>query len=523
MPFGNTGLGITISEGSKDNILNNQIHFTTTNSDQTVAIPKMLGIYSNSSDAINMIGNTVDNGSGYEYARTNNAGIYLLDNKNSLLQCNSLNYTKYGVFAVGQNGSVSQYDRTVGNHMNNSDANLMLWKLTQEGTLGQIGVNLPLMKYDANNSYLEPFDINSSMTPALYNKVFRVTDCPANFQDKIVTTATKLTSTRSTASNTNSNDCRVAVTNPLTFTQTFSCPVGGTGTSTNTQHPMDLHYALRVANNEIDYSEYLDGARRADEELVQQWLENNESARIDNAILDSFYLEQYSGIVGQLNAVDRQISMLNDSTLRTTPDVWMTAFNTARIMNNAIEGSLAFEQNAKYINDLYLNTLLRGRDTLDEEQQAEIETLAFTCPYTGGNAVYRARVLHGMRHWGVHYDDLVICNGAGVFKNGISKLQEQLNQLQNYTNNNNEINPGLLYEEQVVLYPNPTHDFLNILCKSAKQMIISDLTGGIRIKQLLNPDTDVNKIETNSLSVGIYFYRIIKQDNSIYNGKLLIE
>ncbi len=523
MPFGNTGLGITISEGSKDNILNNQIHFTTPNSDQTVAIPKMLGIYSNSSDAINLIGNTVDNGSGYEYARTNNAGIYLLDNKNSLLQCNNLNYTKYGVFAVGQNGSISQYDRTAGNSLNNSDANLMLWKLTQEGTMGQIGVNSSSAIYDPNNSYLDPYDINSSMTPALYNKVFRVTDCLQFFNDEIVTSAAKLTYARSGANNTNSNICRVAVTNPSTFTQTFSCPTGGTVTPANTQYPMDLHYALRVAHNEIDYSEYLDGARRADEELVQQWLENNESARTDNAILDSFYLEQYSGIVGQLNAIDRQISLLNDSTLRSTPEEWMTAFNTARTMNNAIEGNMVFEQNAKYINDLYLNTLLRGRDTLDEEQQAEIETLAFTCPYTGGNAVYRARILHCMRHWGVHYDDLVICNGAGVYKNGVSKLQEQLNQLQNYANNDNEINPGLLNEEEVALYPNPAHDFVNISCKSARQIIVSNLTGEIRIKQLLNPDTDVNRIETNSLSVGINFYRVIKQDNTTYVGKLLIE
>ncbi|MBK7039983.1 MAG: hypothetical protein IPH46_05805 [Bacteroidetes bacterium] len=50
-----------------------------------------------------------------------------------------MNYTKYGIFAVGQNGSTTLYDRTVGNNMNNSDANLMLWQLTQEGTMGQVG------------------------------------------------------------------------------------------------------------------------------------------------------------------------------------------------------------------------------------------------------------------------------------------------------------------------------------------------------------------------------------------------
>ena len=254
MPRANTGLGITIGEGSADKIFNNQIHFTTPSNNQTVAVPNMIGIYSNSSDAINLVGNTVDNGGGYEYARTNNAGIYLLDNKNSLLQCNSLNYTKYGVFAVGTNGSSSQYDRTAGNYMNNSDANLMLWKVTQEGTLGQVGINSYSTIYDANNTYLEPHDINSFMAPALYNKVFRVTDCQNPFSDEIVTTPNKLDQTRSTASNTNANQCMVNVTNPLTFNATYTCPTGGIGTVDIVDHPMDLHYALRVANNEIDYS-----------------------------------------------------------------------------------------------------------------------------------------------------------------------------------------------------------------------------------------------------------------------------
>jgi plasmid replication initiation protein len=56
----------------------------------------------------------------------------------------------------------------------------------------------------------------------------------------------------------------------------------------------------------------------------------------------------------------------------------------------------------------------------------------FSAVQTNSNAVYGTRLLHGMWHWGIHYDDLEICNGQGVFKNGISKLQEQLNMLKNY-------------------------------------------------------------------------------------------
>ncbi|HNF72769.1 MAG TPA: hypothetical protein PLP34_10155, partial [Chitinophagaceae bacterium] len=294
MPYGNTGLGITIAEGSVDQILNNQIHFSSPNADLNVTVPKMIGLYSNNSDAIMMIGNTVDNGGGGNYAHTNNTGIYLLDNKNSLLQCNTLNFTKYGIFAVGNNGS-SQYDRTVGNFMNNSDANLMLWKLTQEGSMGQIGNKNPLAGpfYDANNIYfdqVDAFPLDPNALPAFYNKVFRVTDCltSISFNDEIVTSLNTLDQSRST-SNAGSGLCEVTIYPAPSSAQTFTCPSGGSSTPTTNQHPMDIHYALMVANNEIEYSEFIEGARRADEELVQQWLENNAAERSSNTILDSFY------------------------------------------------------------------------------------------------------------------------------------------------------------------------------------------------------------------------------------------
>jgi hypothetical protein len=137
-------------------------------------------------------------------------------------------------------------------------------------------------------------------------------------------------------------------------------------------------------------------------------------------------------------------------------------------------------------------------------------------------AVFRARVLYGIKHFGIHYDDLEICNGQGVYKGGTSKLQEQLSQLNNNTNTMSEIK-RTIHEDEVIVYPNPAHDRLKILCKNARQVIISDVLGKIRIKEQLNYTIEENSIETNELSVGIYFYKIAKSDNTIYTGKLIIE
>jgi hypothetical protein len=137
-------------------------------------------------------------------------------------------------------------------------------------------------------------------------------------------------------------------------------------------------------------------------------------------------------------------------------------------------------------------------------------------------AVFRARVLHGMKHFGIHYDDLEICNGQGVYKGGISKLQEQLNQLNNNTNTNSEIK-RTIKEDEVIVYPNPATNYVTISCKNAKQVIISDLLGHKISDNKLDSKVLENKIQLNNISPGVYFYKVFKLYNSVYTGKLIIE
>ncbi len=225
--------------------------------------------------------------------------------------------------------------------------------------------------------------------------------------------------------------------------------------------------------------------------------------------------------LGQLNAIDHQISLLNDSTLRSDPTGWLLAYEQAHAMNNTLNGSEVFEQNAKLINTLYLNTLLRGIDTLNEEQRQEIETLALTCPYVGGNAVYRARVLYGMWQWNMHYDELEICNNQGAYKGGNSKLQDQLTMLKNFIENKNaKLN---IINDDVKLFPNPFSDELTISCKNAEEVTIYDLIGRMLFKTSLNDINDVHKINTKDLSSGLYIVKVKRIDKSLYTSKIIKE
>jgi hypothetical protein len=217
----------------------------------------------------------------------------------------------------------------------------------------------------------------------------------------------------------------------------------------------------------------------------------------------------------------RHLPIGNDSTLRSDPTGWLLAYEQAHAMNNTLNGSEVFEQNAKFINTLYLNTLLRGIDTLNEEHRQEIETLALTCPYVGGNAVYRARVLYGMWQWNMHYDELEICNNQGAYKGGSSKLQDQLALIKNYIDQKNKKNEIL--NSEVKLYPNPVSNKLIVECQNAQEIIITDIIGRVLLKKHHELNSYRNEINTSALPQGVYIIKIKCSGESFFVGKIIKE
>jgi hypothetical protein len=126
----------------------------------------------------------------------------------------------------------------------------------------------------------------------------------------------------------------------------------------------------------------------------------------------------------------------------------------------------------------------------------------------------------------IHYDDLELCNGQGVYKGGKSKLQEQLDALKNYTQNKSMARKQLK-EDEVVIYPNPATAFINIEYNFDKNevadFVVYDLLGREYIHTKLYGNVKNIRISTLKLLRGMYLYKIVKKDNSNYTGKLIIE
>jgi hypothetical protein len=62
-------------------------------------------------------------------------------------------------------------------------------------------------------------------------------------------------------------------------------------------------------------------------------------------------------------------------------------------------------------NSIFLNTIAKGNYSFDSTQQAQLESIAFQCPFKGGNAVYKARSLYVIIK-DTTYNDSLYCANA---------------------------------------------------------------------------------------------------------------
>lgn len=314
------------------------------------------------------------------------------------------------------------------------------------------------------------------------------------------------------------NVCKVPIYNPAAITQTFDCavaypntgsmdnPAQAVGTPWNNQGE-DYIFALMVAMDTMQYEEFPDGTRQANQEMIYAWLRANDSLRNSHPVLDSFYLSHFTGAIGHMNRVDALLAMLSDSTLMTDSAAWLDTLNAARIWNNQLTDTNQFIANARWVNGRYMDMLQNSIDTLLGETADSMEALANACPLIAGKAVYRARALLGMLLPGLHYDDLVICNAQGVFKQG--QQQEGSEEKQDRQNT-------------FILYPIPASELINVSSNVSGTLEFFDLLGRKLATCMVVQGGSMRFIVAN-LPRGILTYKFSGNNGEVFVGKLILE
>jgi hypothetical protein len=498
--------GIHLLNGSRDFIRNNQIDFLYSGNDPSATtVPNLFGMDLSNNDGVHVFANYVLGLNAPNFLNLRRAaGINMHKNKSSLVECNTLSNLQFGLHVVGDN-NCNNYDRVRHNTMNNQFNGILLRHLSNEGTLGDIGIddpNPPYFKYDANNFFQGAMSLS---------KVRRFTPCITSTTDKIVTQSANLNSLESTTVPLNTS-CNYDVFNPSVFSSIFECepdlieePIFG-----------NIERAEQIALANSQYIEFEEGGRWLDERMVMEWLNRDPSIRLNSPILDAYYLAHQQAALQYLYEVDRLLSELSDPLVLQNATLWQQKWNLAQSLNQGMAEQNLFESNEKALNVLYLKYLAQGMESLNANELLEIESLASKCPYLDGQAVFKARTLYAMIAGPLTYNDLAICNNLGVYKGGVNWYELENAGLFNQP----QVNDGLLQ-----VFPNPGSDLVTFRLSGSnselKSIRIFNITGQIVLEDNISNQTGLRRLDIKNLPLGMYSYQCISTNGLAYSGKLI--
>lgn len=131
--------------------------------------------------------------------------------------------------------------------------------------------------------------------------------------------------------------------------------------------------------------------------------------------------------------------------------------------------------------------------------------------------------LQAMLQPGIHYDDLFICNSQGVYKNGMSLLDQILEQMNNhYAGTQNSV-----YLHDIKLYPNPANTNLtvsyNLLENETATLKLYNIIGNEVREVKLHWKNNKVSFGVSDLVTGVYIYKYEISGRVVSTGKLVIE
>ncbi len=172
-----------------------------------------------------------------------------------------------------------------------------------------------------------------------------------------------------------------------------------------------------------------------------------------------FYTQKETTLFERLQNTDSILAGMSDSAVWNNEATWEQWLAAAQGANDQIVSTDVQEQNENLINDAYMRYLEGGFDTLNNDvDSAMIASLALSCPFINGSAVYKARMLYSYWVPAEAYSDLELCNSAGYYKGGRSWLAEQNEILNSYQLGEDDGTVGDVEVEQpqnIVIAPNP--------------------------------------------------------------------
>ncbi len=152
-----------------------------------------------------------------------------------------------------------------------------------------------------------------------------------------------------------------------------------------------------------------------------------------------------------------------------------------------------------YIFDIYFRYFLTGNRNFNAIDSSFIDSVAFQCPYVGGAPVFMARGMYNHINDTIYFNDSLLCETIG-------------SRIANAIHSNN-----YLFESWILLYPNPSDNFVKVSFYKAnafKKYRIVDAIGQMVEEKSICFDCQELVIDVTRFKSGVYF--IVMNDENGY-------
>jgi hypothetical protein len=232
---------------------------------------------------------------------------------------------------------------------------------------------------------------------------------------------------------------------------------------------------------------------------------------IGDSTLISFYQNYDTLNIGNFQRLYDSIAVQLDSTTMADSALFYTAINNLQVKNNSFKPAITAETNEQLINNFTLNYLLT--DTVNADDSSFIYTMAFSCAYSNGPAVYTARSYYRA----IYHDDTTQFNDDTIcaYAHGHRMMRIHAN-----TDTTATIN------KQIAVFPNPAADKVNIVTSlSLNETGVIDLYNieGVKMKEIqVTGGTITSILQIDNLADGVYLYYLHTNQQYYARGKLVI-
>lgn len=232
-------------------------------------------------------------------------------------------------------------------------------------------------------------------------------------------------------------------------------------------------------------------------------LKDNNLLKQSKPVFQDFYEEKEQTSIGDISRYEDALKTLSDTTIVKDSVGLDAQIEILLAVNNQMQANTPFEQNRKWVNELYLNTLAKGNIVFSQIEKQDLYNLASKCPFEAGDAVYVARTLYNLIDNNEYFDDNANCENA-VFKKEQAAKEKVKKSF------------------AVSLIPNPASSSVEISITGETEELELLIYNSLGELVGTNTFVSVAEVDTDAMGNGVYQVCIKKQNQLIHTARLVI-